>query len=199
MSHLLSAFSVTAHLSNLRHWARALILGCTLALVGCGSLTFEVNGPPPAGPPEGMARIFFVFNQGYPSGRAYITEGTKLLGFVTNNQHFVVDLPAGKHFFMMLSGNDEGLDGEFMAGRTYHIRMYTSGFMGAMYWSPLKAKGEDLETRKEDIEETDLVALHEEEAKEWEEDQKENLEERLESFQSGEDKPSHTVGPEHGL
>lgn len=178
-----------------------MVLVALLLLTGCGSLNRPVEGPPPAGPPDGHARVYFALNQGFPSAAAAVVEDGKLLGYVENNEHFVVDVPAGNHFFMLISSNDEALDGQLMAGKTYHIRMFVSynGFTSMVHWTPLKNTGEDLAGRKKDIEETQLVEVVPEKRAEWEADEKENMAKRLQSFRSGEDKPSHTLGAEHAL
>jgi hypothetical protein len=178
-----------------------LIVLCGLILGGCGgSLTQEVKGPP-AAPAAETARVYFVLDQGFPSGAAYVVEGTKLLGFVENGEHFIVDLPPGEHLFMLLSGQDEAMKGTLEAGKTYHIKLYvTPGVWGTrVYWTPLKATGEDLASRKEGVAETERVELVPEKAFEWEKDEREDLERRDKSFRSGEDEIGQVIGPEHGL
>jgi hypothetical protein len=177
-----------------------LLVAFALPLAGCGSLTQEAKGPP-AAPAAATARVYFALNQGFPSGEAYVVEGTKLLGFVENNEHFVVDLPAGEHLFMLISKHDEAMKGTLLAGKTYHIKLYvTPGAWGTrVYWSPLKATGEDLADRKEAVEETDRVELVRAKALEWEKDEHDDLVSREKSFRSGEDEIGQIIGPEHAL
>ena len=175
------------------------LVGLGFFLSGCGSLMVDANTPPTA--TAGTARIYFALDQGYPPGSGFITEGTRLLGFISNGKHFVADVPAGQHLLILKSESDEAIQGNFEAGKTYAIRLFvTPGVMSTRtYWTPLKNSGEDLKLRKEMIAETELTVLVPEKAAEWEADEKEELEERTKSFTSGEDKIEGTIGPEHGL
>lgn len=170
-----------------------------LASTACSSMTKPAEGPPGAGPKEGEARVYFALNQGYPPGAAYIVEETKLLGYLENNEHFVVDVPAGEHMFMLISEQDEAMAGQFEAGKTYYVKLFvTPGIMSTrVYWVPLKTMGEDRVTAKEMLEETERVELVSEEAAEWEADERDDLAERAKSFRTGEDEIEHKVGPEH--
>ncbi len=183
-----------------RRAAALLIAVISLTLVGCSSLMVEANGPPEASA-AGTARIYFVLNQGYPPAEAYVVEETKLLGYVQNNEHFVVDVPAGEHMFMLISEQDEAIKGNFEAGKTYHMKLFiTPGvFRTRVYWAPLKGTGEDLAARKEGIEETTRMELLPAKAAEWEAEEREDLAERAKSFRTGEDEVGHTITAEYGI
>lgn len=183
-----------------RRAASLLVVLSTLMLLGCSSLMVEAKGAPQASA-AGTARIYFALNQGYPGGRAYIVEETTLLGYLENNEHFVVDVPAGEHMFMLISEQDEAIKGNFEAGKTYHMKLFiTPGVLSTrVYWTPLKATGEDLADRKTAIEETTRMELVPEKAREWEADERDDLKEHAESFRSGEDEIGYTITAEHGL
>jgi hypothetical protein len=171
-----------------------------LALAACSSLTTEAKSPP-AATAAGTARVYFALNQGYPPGAGYIVEDTKLLGYLENGEHFVVDVPAGEHTFMLISEQDEAIKGTFEAGKTYHIRLFiTPGVLSTrVYWVPLKNTGEDLEARKVDIGETTRMELVPAKAAEWEVEERDDMKERSDSFRTGKDEIGHTVGAEHAL
>lgn len=167
---------------------------------GCAGLTHEVEGPGLAGPSEGAARVYFALPQGFPSGQAYVVEDTKLLGLLTNDQYFYVDVPAGEHQFMLISEQDEAVRGNFEAGKVYHLKLYiTPGFFQTrVYWTPLEGTGEDAKTRAEDIADSDRVELYPDKAAKWEAKYAERNRERAQSFRSGEDE-AKTIEPKHGL
>lgn len=167
---------------------------------GCAGLSREVEGPGLAGPPEGAARVYFALPQGFPSGQAYVVEDTKLLGFLTNDQYFHVDVPAGEHLFMLISEQDEAIRGNFEAGKVYHLKLYiTPGFFqNRVYWTPLEGTGEDAKTRAEDIDDSDRVELNPEKAAQWEARYAERNRERAQSFISGEDDVT-PIEAKHGL
>lgn len=183
-----------------RRTLTTLLASLALFLGGCSSLTTEAKSPLGAAP-AGTARVYFALDQGYPAGYAYISEGDNLLGFLTNGEHFVVDLPAGEHLLILKSEQDEALKGNFEAGKTYHVRLFVSvGVMSSRtYWVPLKNSGEDLALREEIIKDTDRVELVPEKEAAWEKEEKEDLLERERSFTSGEDKIEQFIGPEHAL
>ncbi len=147
------------------------------------------------------ARVYFALDQGFPSGNAYITDGTKLLGFIKNGDHFVADLEPGEHILMLISEQDEAIKANLEAGKSYYVRLFiTPGVMRSRtYWTPLKDTAEDRKLREEMLEGTDRVELIPEEGAKWEAEEKEELTERLESFKSGKDEAKLTLGSEHAI
>ncbi len=178
-----------------------LILFLALASTACGSMNRRVEGPPPPGPQEGDARIYFALNQGYPPGAAYILKENDLVSYVTNNEHAVVDVPAGEHLFMMISEQDEALSGDFKAGKTYYVKLFvTPGILGTrVYWVLLENSGEDVEIAEEMVVETERVELVKEKAAKWERNNRKNIEKRLESFRTGEDDIENWVKDKHAF
>jgi hypothetical protein len=197
--------------SNSRRGLAVFLVAVSPVLVGCGSLVTAAKSPLSV-QPAGMARLHFSLDQGYPSGEAYITVGTKLLGFLTNGEHFVTDLAEGEHLLILQSAQDEAIRGYFEAGKSYYVRLFSTPGIGGVtmyrlpqgmgtrvYWTPLKNWGEDLKAAHEMIKETDRVELIPAKAAEWEAEEKEDLEERLHSFRSGQDKIGFVMGPEHAF
>lgn len=183
-----------------RRLAVILLTGLALFLSGCSSLMVESNTPSSDQNPE-TARVYFALDQSFPGGNGYITNGTSLLGFIENNTHFVADLPAGEHLLILKSEQDEAIKGNFEAGKTYYIRVFiTPGVMRSRtYWTPLENNAEDAKLRDEMLSDTQLTVLVPQKAAEWEKEEKEELEERVESFTSGEDDIKHTIGPKNAF
>ena len=169
-------------------------------LSGCGSLMVDAKSPLGASKAD-TARVFFALDQGFPSGNGFITEGTKLLGFISNGEHFVADVPAGEHLFILKSEQDEAIKANLEAGKTYYVKVFiTPGLMRSRtYWTPLKNTPEDLKIRDEMIKETDRVELVPDKAAKWEADEKDDLVERDQSFKSGKDETKQTLGPENAM
>lgn len=167
---------------------------------GCAGLSRYAEGPEPTGPNEGQARIYFVLEQGFPSGQAFVVENDELLGFIRNKQYFVVDVPAGDHLFMLISEQTEGIRGNWEAGKTYHMKLYVTPGFGStrVYWSPLEATGEDAKTRAEDLAECKRIELDPEQAAKWEARYRDRNLERVENFNAGKDDYA-TIEPKHGL
>ncbi len=163
-------------------------------------MSHHVEGPGAAGPPAGHARVYFVLAQGFPSGRAFVVENERLLGFVGNRQYFFIDAPAGEHLFMLISEQTEGVRGSFEAGKTYHMKLFiTPGFMSSrVYWSALEATGEDAAMRKKGIDACRRVELNPTKAASWERKYAEKNRTRVANFEAGKDE-AKSIGPQHGL
>ncbi len=170
-------------------------------VTGCAQMNRPARAAPSEAVPAKTARIYVAFPQSLPWSDAYVTEGKTLLGYLRNNQHIAFDVPAGEHTFIMRNTNhEEAISGEFLGGKTYHLRAFLTpgAFGGRMYWKPLKSSGEDLEARRKDISETTHVELNPDEAREWEQDESDDNEEYAAEFSSGEEKPV-TFSSEHAL
>ncbi|TPV96076.1 MAG: hypothetical protein B7733_06635 [Myxococcales bacterium FL481] len=166
---------------------------------GCAGLNQYAEGPEPAGPGAGQARIYFVLAQGYPGGRAFIVEEDKLIGFVSNRQYVVADVPAGEHLFMLISEQTEGVTGQFEAGKTYYMKMFiTPGFGSTrVYWTPLTATGEDQQAREKGLAASRRVELNQAKVPAWEAKYAEKNRRRAANFRAGKDE-AKAIGPEHG-
>ncbi len=178
---------------------KLLVVCFALFMGGCASLMVDAKSPLTDKP--STARVYFALDQFMPQGRGYITDGTKLLGAISNGKHFVADLEPGEHTIMLISEQDEAIKANLEAGKSYYVRVFvTPGVMSTRtYWTPLKDTAEDKKLREEMIANTDRLELVPEEAAKWEADEAEELKERLHSFKTGEDEIKQTLGEENAI
>ena len=166
-----------------------------------GGLMQTIAGPtPPKAPPEGMARVFFVFPA--TLGGGYIVEGTKLLGQLDDMDYFVVDLPPGKHLFMAIAQNTDYVLADLAVGKTYYIRCYATPGFGAtrFFMIPTKAEPGNEEKRKKRSEwftQCKQVELVHGEVAKWEEHYKNNNESKVQAYKDGKVE-AKTLGPDDG-
>lgn len=180
---------------------RSVLLSALLALgflaMGCGSMNRPVNGPAPNGAPAAdTARVFFLLPQGFPGGYTTVLHEDKPVCHLKNRQYCVYDMPAGHAVFMSVSGNTEGLEGDFAGGKTYYIKAFiTPGFQSTyVYWAQVEPQTEDWAKIKDWMDAGTFVELNPDKADPWEAKYANKNGDRLAKYKSGEAKPV-TVNP----
>lgn len=163
---------------------------------GCAKPYLPVNTPrPSAAPPADTARIYFV-KPGGSMGDAwvYLLQEDKVVGYLVNRKVFYLDVPAGKHFFMSVTSNAEGLDADLAGGKTYYVRLFsTPGAMSLLgggseniYMEPIVPGTEGWDKRMEWVDGNQLITINPPVAAKWEARYAAKNAERLAKFKSGE-------------
>jgi hypothetical protein len=176
---------------------QALLILLSSFVLACGPpIYIPANEPHPAGPPpQGVARIYFVLPQGaFIPASSTIFHNDKLIGFVKNQQFFVYEVPAGKHWFVSFGsgyGNVEGLVGTFQGGKTYYIKVIAApGYqVNRAYWAPLEPETDYWNSRLEWLDSCEFVKLNPAVAGRVQQQRRPQAQEFLGKFQSGELKP----------
>lgn len=177
--------------------SRQPIIILTLALgflmMSCSRLMHESTLPSPVNP--GMARVYFIFPthsaMGYGDGAAYVTEETRLVGFISNRQAFHVDVPPGKHLFMAILSNTEAVEIDAAAGRTYYVKIVSAPnpvpYGGPLVIvTPLVPGYGEWDMRHKWLEAVDFMAYDPVKGAKWERKYQERNQERLTRIRSGE-------------
>jgi hypothetical protein len=176
----------------------SLLLATGLLATACGpGYNIPVNTPRPStGPAEDMARVYFMKPGGSWGGaEVFITQEEKVIGYLTNRQVFYVDVTPGKHFFMSVSSNTDGVDAEVAGGKTYYVRLFSApgamsimlGGSEDMYVVPIAPGTEEWDKRLEWVDGGQLVEMNPEKCGAWEAKYLKKNQERLANFRAGKD------------
>jgi hypothetical protein len=170
-----------------------MLLLVATTLSSCGGLMRASTLPAPVSPE--MARVYFIFPthrvMGFGAGAAYITEETKMVGFISNRQAFKVDVAPGKHLFMAIMSNTDAVEVDAAPGRTYYIQV-SSAPNPIPYGSPLiiltplvPGYGQ-WDMRGEWLNSVNFIEYNEGRGAKWEAKYLDRNQERIEKIRSGE-------------
>ena len=162
-------------------------------MMSCSRLMHESTLPSPVKPD--MARVYFIFPthsaMGVNEGAAYVTEETRLVGFITNRQAFHADVPPGRHLFMAILSNTEAVEIDAAAGKTYYVKVVSAPnpipYGGpVVIVTPLVPGYGEWDMRHKWLAAVDFMAYDPVKGAKWERKYRERNQERLANIRSGE-------------